>query len=64
MSIRVDSLHHVYHPGTPLETQALRGVDLTVEKGSWVAIVGQTGSGKSTLAQHLNALLVPSAGSV
>lgn len=64
MSIRVDSLCHVYHPGTPLETKALGGVDLTVEPGTWVAVVGQTGSGKSTLAQHLNALLVPTSGSV
>jgi len=64
MSIRVDSLCHVYHPGTPLETKALSGVDLTVEPGTWVAVVGQTGSGKSTLAQHLNALLVPTSGSV
>ena len=64
MSIRVDSLCHVYHPGTPLETKALGGVDLTVEAGTWVAVVGQTGSGKSTLAQHLNALLVPTSGSV
>jgi energy-coupling factor transport system ATP-binding protein len=62
MSIRVDSLCHVYHPGTPLETQALFGVDLVVERGEWVAVVGQTGSGKSTLAQHLNALLLPSTG--
>lgn len=64
MSIRVDSLCHVYHPGTPLETQALSGVDLIVERGTWVAVVGQTGSGKSTLAQHLNALLLPSSGRV
>ncbi len=62
MSIRVDSLCHVYHSGTPLETQALSGVDLLVERGEWVAVVGQTGSGKSTLAQHLNALLLPSSG--
>lgn len=64
MSIKVDSLCHVYHPGTPLETQALSGVDLIVERGKWVAVVGQTGSGKSTLAQHLNALLLPSSGRV
>jgi len=64
MSIRVASLRHVYHPGTPLETKALGGVDLTVDPGTWVAVVGQTGSGKSTLAQHLNALLLPTSGSV
>lgn len=64
MSIKVDSLCHTYHQGTPLETRALSGVDLVVEPGTWVTVVGQTGSGKSTLAQHLNALLVPTSGSV
>jgi energy-coupling factor transport system ATP-binding protein len=64
MSIKVDSLCHVYHPGTPLETRALSGVDLLADRGEWVAVVGQTGSGKSTLAQHLNALLLPTSGSV
>lgn len=64
MPIKVDSLCHTYHPGTPLETRALSGVDFVVEPGIWVTIVGQTGSGKSTLAQHLNALLVPTSGSV
>lgn len=64
MPIKVESLCHVYHPGTPLETRALAGIDLSVERGTWVAVVGQTGSGKSTLAQHLNALLIPSSGKV
>jgi len=64
MPIKVDSLCHTYHPGTPLETVALSGVNLVVEPGTWVTVVGQTGSGKSTLAQHLNALLVPTSGSV
>ena len=64
MSIIVKALHHVYHPGTPLETIALTNVNLSVHGGEWVAIVGHTGSGKSTLAQHLNALLMPQSGSV
>ncbi len=64
MSITVRDLVHVYHPGTPLETKALNGVEFEAEKGKWVAVVGHTGSGKSTLAQHLNGLLLPSSGSV
>lgn len=64
MSIIVKALNHVYHPGTPLETVALRDVSFSVHSGEWVAIVGHTGSGKSTLAQHLNALLMPQSGSV
>lgn len=43
---------------------ALRGVDLTIEKGSFVVILGHNGSGKSTLAKTFNAILLPSAGRV
>ena len=42
----------------------LRGVDLTVEKGSFVALLGHNGCGKSTLAKHFNALLLPTGGRV
>ena len=49
------------YPGGP---DVLRGIDLTVEPGESVAIVGQNGSGKTTLAKHLNGLLRPGAGSV
>ena len=44
--------------------QALRGVDLTVEEGEYVVLLGHNGSGKSTLARHLNALLLPDQGNV
>ncbi|HQE21165.1 MAG TPA: ATP-binding cassette domain-containing protein [Thermosynergistes sp.] len=64
MSIAVESVKYVYHSGTPVETVALDGVSLSVDRGEWVAVVGHTGSGKSTLAQHLNALLLPTKGSV
>lgn len=60
----VENVKYVYHSGTPIETVALDGVSLSVDRGEWVAIVGHTGSGKSTLAQHLNALLLPTKGSV
>ena len=49
---------------TPFERVALKNIDLTIEKGEFVAIIGHTGSGKSTLVQHLNALLKPTIGSV
>ena len=64
MSIEIHNLKHVYHPGTPLETIALQGIDLSIQKKQWLTIVGHTGSGKSTLAQHLNALLFCQEGSI
>ena len=46
------------------ESSALREVDLTIEMGSFVAILGHNGSGKSTLAKHMNAVLLPTGGKV
>lgn len=43
---------------------ALKGVDITIEKGMFVAILGRNGSGKSTFAKHLNALLTPTEGTL
>ena len=59
--IRFENVHYTY-PGDELES--LCGVDLSVEKGSFVAVLGHNGSGKSTLAKHMNAILVPDAGRV
>ena len=56
-----ENVHYTY-PGDELES--LCGVDLTIEKGSFVAVLGHNGSGKSTLAKHMNAILVPDAGRV
>jgi energy-coupling factor transport system ATP-binding protein len=61
--IRVEGLEYRY-PLDDGQVAALRGIDLAVERGEFVAIVGPNGSGKSTLAQHLNALLLPTAGQV
>ena len=58
--IRVESLVHVYEGGT----RAVDGVDLTIDAGQRVAIVGQNGSGKSTLVRHFNGLLRPTEGRV
>ena len=43
---------------------ALRGVSVTVEKGTFVVVLGHNGSGKSTLAKHMNGILVPNEGRV
>ena len=60
--MRVENLYHTYDGVRPVE--ALRGIDLAIREGEYVALVGANGSGKSTLARHLNALLLPSRGDV
>jgi len=64
MSIVVENLSHIYHENTALQTAALEGVSLSIERARWTSFIGHTGSGKSTLAQHLNAILRPTSGSV
>jgi energy-coupling factor transport system ATP-binding protein len=64
MSIEIKDLEHIYNPGTPFERKALKGITLSIPEGKVTAIIGQTGSGKSTLVQHLNGLLLPSAGTL
>ena len=59
--ISIKNLHYTY-PGD--ETESLCGVDLSIEAGQFVAVLGHNGSGKSTLAKHLNAILVPDEGRV
>jgi energy-coupling factor transporter ATPase len=62
--IRIENLTHTYDTGQGSPIEALRGVDLEIEKGEYVSIVGANGSGKSTLALHLNAILKPTSGRV
>ncbi len=62
--IEIKDLSHVFFPNTPLEKEALSGVNLSIEEGQFVALIGRTGSGKTTLALHLNGLLTPAKGSV
>ncbi|MBR2991473.1 MAG: energy-coupling factor transporter ATPase [Solobacterium sp.] len=64
MPIAFDKVSHIYSAGTPYEFKALDDVDLEFSEGKMTAVIGQTGSGKSTLVQHLNALLLPSSGTV
>ncbi len=63
MPIVLEKLSHVYKSG-PHTSHALRDVDLTINDGELLALIGHTGSGKSTLAQHLNGLLQPTSGHV
>lgn len=62
--LRCEQLTHIYSPRTPFEFRALDGIDLTIETGSFIGLIGHTGSGKSTLIQHFNGLLRPTSGRV
>ena len=62
--IKTEKLTHTYSIGTPFERVAVHDIDITVEKGEYLGIIGATGSGKSTLIQHLNGLLKPTSGTV
>lgn len=64
MSIVVENLNYIYKKNTPLERAALNNINLKIESGEFVGIIGHTGSGKTTLVQHFNGLLKPSSGRV
>ncbi|MCD3245962.1 energy-coupling factor transporter ATPase [Clostridium botulinum C] len=64
MSIEIKNLTHIYMPGSPFERKALDNVNIIINDGEFVALIGHTGSGKSTLIQHINGLLKPSSGSL
>jgi len=62
--IEIRNLVFRYVNDEELETTALDGIDLNIEEGSFVAVLGHNGSGKSTLAKHLNGILLPTEGTV
>ena len=62
--IRTEHLSHVYSEGTPFVKMAIQDVNLSIEEGEMVGVIGHTGSGKSTLIQHLNGLLKPTSGKI
>ena len=64
MPIIVENLTHIYMKGMPYEKKALDNINLKIDDGEFVAIIGHTGSGKSTLVQHFNGLLKPTSGRV
>ena len=62
--LETQSLSYVYSENTPFRMVAIDDVNISIEKGELVGIIGHTGSGKSTLVQHLNGLLEPTSGKV
>lgn len=62
--IKIENLTHIYSPNTPFEKVAISDINLEIEKGEFVGVIGHTGSGKSTFIQHLNGLLKPTSGKI
>lgn len=64
MSIKIKNLTHIYNEGMPFEKMALNDINIEINTGEFVGIIGHTGSGKSTLIQMFNGLLKPTKGEV
>lgn len=62
--LKTQELSYIYGIKTPFEHTAIRNINIDIEKGELIGLIGHTGSGKSTLIQHFNALLKPTGGSV
>lgn len=64
MPINIEGLKFTYSNGGPFEKNALHDINIDIQDGEFIGIIGHTGSGKSTLVQHLNGILKPTAGRV
>jgi energy-coupling factor transport system ATP-binding protein len=64
MDIIFKEVEHRYQVNTPFERIALHDLNLDIQSGTFLAVIGHTGSGKSTIIQHLNALLKPTSGEI
>ena len=64
MSIKIENLTHIYMPKSPFEKVALDNINLKINDGELLAIIGHTGSGKSTLIQHINGILTKTSGKI
>ncbi len=64
MSIKIENLNYIYNEGSAYEKHALKDINLEIQDGEFVGIIGHTGSGKSTLIQHLNGLFKATSGKI
>ena len=64
MSIILDKVNYSYSEDSAYRVQALKDINLKIEDGEFIGIIGHTGSGKSTLIQHLNGLLKATSGHI
>ena len=62
--LKTEGLTYQYSVGTPFEKTAVDHVDLEIQDGEFVGLIGHTGSGKSTLIQQFNGLLKPTSGRI
>jgi putative ABC transport system ATP-binding protein len=60
----ITALRHTFNPGTPAEMRALQGIDLALEQGAFVIVLGTNGSGKSTLLNAVAGSFLPDQGSI
>lgn len=64
MSIILDNINYIYSSGTAYQKHALKDINLKIDDGEFIGLIGHTGSGKSTLIQHLNGLLKATSGAI
>lgn len=64
MQIIFDQVNFVYNSGTSFEKHAIKDINLTIQKGEFIGLIGHTGSGKSTLIQHMNGLVKATSGHI
>lgn len=62
--ISIRNVSYIYNEGMPFEKKALNNINLDIDAGEFIALIGHTGSGKSTLVQHLNGLNEPTSGEI
>lgn len=64
MQIVFDHVNYIYSGGTSHERHALKDINLSIDKGEFIGLIGHTGSGKSTLVQHMNGLVKATSGHI
>lgn len=64
MIMKIENLNYIYNENTPFEKKALDNINLEIDQGEFIGLIGHTGSGKSTLVQHLNGLVKPTSGRI
>jgi len=64
MIIDIRNVNYIYNPNTPFEKKALNNINIQIDEGEFIGLIGHTGSGKSTLVQNLNGLIKPTSGDI